>query len=169
MVTWDYVPLKDQTFIPRIGGTAKSILLQHYFIVFNDSGTFTEQIVVFDLKEKQWLKVKLNGDYLNLKEGLSICLYDNSTIVMFGTDGTEDVLSLLSFNRGFDGSQISCLAFLINISTGKEVQIYHDLTRLQNRLLKSYHSASIFDDQMYLYGGSMNNAVHGDLSVIDLT
>ncbi len=100
MVTWENVPLQDKSFIPKIINPVRTILLQHYLVVFNDNGDSSEKIVFFDLKEKQWLKVKLSGDSYNPSAGSSICLSDNKTIVMFGADSKEDILSVLSFSRG---------------------------------------------------------------------
>ena len=47
--------------------------------------------------------------------------------------------------------------------------IYNDSTRMQDRLLKSRHSADIFEDQMYLYGGYVNGRANEDLSIINLS
>jgi len=109
MMTWESLSLKEDAFIPKISDTVKSIQLQHYLIVFNFFSNASEQIAVFDLRQKQWLKVKLEGNFFSIQDGSSICLYDNKTIIVFGTDGKQDLLSILSFNRslGFDGRHIS--------------------------------------------------------------
>lgn len=164
LITWENAPLKDKSFIPEIGKTVKTIFLQHYLIFFNSY--YGEPIFAFDFKEEQWLKVKLNGDDYSFNSGSSICLYDNKTMIMFGTDGKEDLLSILSFSDS-DGGKL--LTILIDILMVKEMQIHHDLTHLQKRLMKSGHSANILDSQMYIYGGYMNDVVNGDLSVIDLS
>ena len=107
MMTWESLSLTNKTFISKISETAKTVLLQHYLIIFNFSFSPSEQIAVFDLREKQWLKVKLDGDHFDLKDGSSVCLYDNENVVVFGTDGKQDLLSVLSFSRDFDGRHIS--------------------------------------------------------------
>jgi len=50
----------------------------------------------------------------------------------------------------------------------KELNIYHDMMSLQDRILKSNHSANIFGDQMYLFGGYIAGAINKDLTVVDL-
>ena len=107
MVAWEKVPLADKTFVPQVSRSSdplKSVQLQHFLILFNYNGKISEEIVVLDLKEKKWLKVRLNGDYLELRSTSSVCPYDNNTIVIYGTsnDGNEDILSILSFCRGND-------------------------------------------------------------------
>ncbi len=47
--------------------------------------------------------------------------------------------------------------------------VYNDLTRMQNKLMKACHSANIFEDQMYLYGGIFNGDENEDLSIINLS
>ena len=113
MITWERIPLADKTFVPKIYGSSipvKSVQLQHFLILFNPCGKSSERIVVFDLKENKWLKVRLEGDYLELGESSSVCSYDNSTVIIFGASsgGNEDILSLLSFCRGNDCLELSC-------------------------------------------------------------
>ena len=47
--------------------------------------------------------------------------------------------------------------------------VYNDSTRIQNKILKHRHSANIHEDQMYLYGGLVNNTESEDLSIINLS
>ncbi len=111
MVTWENVPLQDRSFIPKITNPVRTLLLEHYLVVFNDNGDSSEKITFFDLKEKQWLRVKLAGDAYNPSAGSSICLSDNNAIVMFGADTKEDILSVLSFSRG-DGRGLFLVTFI---------------------------------------------------------
>ncbi len=50
------------------------------------------------------------------------------------------------------------------------MHVYNDLTRIQDGLLKSRHSANIIDDQMYIFGGESESVKNdGDLHVLDLS
>ncbi len=50
------------------------------------------------------------------------------------------------------------------------MHVYNDLTRIQDGLLKSRHSANIIDDQMYIFGGESESAKNdGDLHIVDLS
>ena len=112
MVPWKKVPLSNKIFIPQIPkfGFIKSVQLQNFLIVFNYDGKPSEQIFAFDLEENHWLKARLVGDELDLRYGSSVCLYDNETIVMFGMspDGKDDILNVLSFNKGLSCTEIFC-------------------------------------------------------------
>jgi len=112
MVTWEKISLTDKTFIPQIPQfhDAKSVQLQHYLLLFHCYAKQSEVIVVFDLKENKWLKVRLNGDDFDFRFGSSACFYDNNTIVTFGpsSDPKEDVLSILSFSKGSDCLKTYC-------------------------------------------------------------
>ncbi len=106
MIAWEKVSLKEGTFVPQITGAVKAVQLQHFLIVFHYNGKPTEKIFAFDLKQRQWLKSKLTGDELNLKYESSVCAYDDNTIVLLGlsNDKKEDLLSILSLNKGSDGN-----------------------------------------------------------------
>jgi len=81
----------------------KTLLLQHFLIVFNYLGGPLDLIIAFDLKEKEWLRMKIRGDLLTLREESSVCRYDNQAVILFGNDGKEDILSILSFKKVFNG------------------------------------------------------------------
>jgi len=49
------------------------------------------------------------------------------------------------------------------------MHVYHDLIRLQDRILKSRHSANIYEDRMFLYGGCTKGSFNDDLSAVDLS
>jgi len=106
MVTWEKVALREETFVPKIFGTVKTVQLRHFLIVFNFNGKESERIHAFDLKQKQWLQTKLIGDKLSLNSHSSVCLYNENTIVIFGTssDEKEDILGILSFNNDSNGT-----------------------------------------------------------------
>ena len=107
MITWENIPLKDKSYIPKIYYCVKTVLLQHFLIVFNCSGKLSELIFTFDLNEKRWIRTKFYGDEYYLENDPSFCLYDNETIVMFGTSQNpkEDILGILSLNKGYHGKQ----------------------------------------------------------------
>jgi len=138
LTTWKKLTLKNNDFIPKILSNVKTILFQHFLIVFNYDGSDSEKIVAFDLKENQWLPVNLNGDKLELNWASSICSYGNHAIVIYGTsaDRKESILNLLSISKDSNG-----------------IEIYHDRISFQSTLLRDGHSANISSDIMYLIGG----------------
>ena len=108
LATWEKVSLKDDTFVPKISSSIKTILFQHFFIVFDYCGADSEKIVAFDLKENHWLPAKLSGDKLDLDSRSSICSYGDHAIIIFGssTDEKESFLDVLSFRKDSNGNRI---------------------------------------------------------------
>ena len=109
MVTWEKGSLRDTTFVPKLSLHVKTIQLQRFLIVFNDHGKLSELIFAFDLSEMKWLKTRLYGDEFEIRSDSSVCLYDAETIVMFGmsSDEKEDVLNIMSLNKGSNGKGYS--------------------------------------------------------------
>jgi len=154
MVTWEKVSLEKTDFLPNLTLQARGISLQQFLIAF-EFGLYQSSvtIVAFDFQEMQWFPVKLSGDPLTYSRDSSICRYDHNTIVLFGSkDGEQEtILGLLSFKKDSNG-----------------ISAYHKMVLLQDRLLKSQHSASIIGTEMYIYGGLTTGSMTSDLSSIDL-
>jgi len=155
LITLKKLPISKTNFVPQIDGTVKTVSLPSLLVVFNDNAGPSEQIIAFDLNEKQWLKPSLTGDKLVLLPGSSVCAYDNNTIIIFGTspDQKEGQLSLLTFYKASESDES-----IVDI----------DLISLQDRILVSRHSANIVGHYMFIYGGFVNNFASQELSYIDL-
>jgi len=112
--------------------------------------------------------IKWKGPSLTIEKHSSICQYgDNSFAILTTIENREIMLSILSLNIGSNGKRP--VIWFVGIKNLKEIIIDHEMISLQDRLLKSFHSANIFGDRMYIYGGKIDNKVSNELCYIDLS
>jgi len=122
-----------------------STLFDHYIITIGGSShnesINTEEISIFDIFTHQWQKAEIRGFQPKFRYGHTACLYDTNKIIVYGGEVNEEtsneILILTIIQEDGQGFIIQC---------GKVSEERGDPRRC-------YHSAEIFGDQMYVFGG----------------
>ena len=109
LANWEKLSLTPPSFSLTLFENIKTVLFQHFLIVFNCENRY-QKILAFDLKKNQWLRTTVVGDEFGSKPNFSICLYDNNTVILFGARGQEGILQSLFFQMDSNdsGKNLSC-------------------------------------------------------------
>eukprot|EP01080_Neovahlkampfia_damariscottae_P006369 gene6369-10376_t len=187
--TMTRVTLKNEDFLLIYGGILNSETKKY-------SIHFTEEILLFHIKNKKWCKVLFKGERPQERHFHSGSFY-NGKLYIFGgkKNGFESLLNdfyVLDLEN-FNWKQLVCMnSELIKERHGHTSHIYkdklyiygstnsvdeYDLKKKQWKIYqskkkdlqpRSFHSSSILNDKMYVFGGTDQLKIFNDLWEFDL-
>jgi len=127
-----------------------STLFKNFIIIFggyNGGMEALNDIIVFDILKNTWFSVTPTGDLPTGRYGHTVCNYGNDKAIVFGGLSSNNVRRDLSIMKIDD---TKCNADGL-ISFSIEWKIIK--TDPENSLHRSYHTANISENHMYVFGG----------------